>query len=223
MASFTRIDVYNAMLESGLVPLFYHKDLETATSVVSACAAGGARLVEFTNRGDLAFPVFSQLMPYCREKLPNLILGVGSVVDAATAALYIAHGANFIVGPTFVPEIATLCNRRKIPYVPGCGTLREISEAESYGAEIVKVFPGDAVGGPGFIKAVLGPCPWSRLMPTGGVQASRESISAWIKAGAACVGLGSDLIQKSLVTEKKWDELSKRVESVITWIQEARG
>lgn len=222
MASFSRIEVYNAMIESGLVPLFYDKNVETAKNVVQACAAGGARLVEFTNRGDFALQVFSQMLPFCQQNLPNLILGVGSVVDAPTAALYIAHGANFIVGPIFVPEIATLCNRRKIPYLPGCGTVSEISQAEAFGVEVVKIFPGDAVGGPGFVKAVLGPCPWTRLMPTGGVQATRESITAWIQAGVTCVGMGSDLIVKSLVAEKKWDEISKRVSDVLGWIQDAR-
>jgi 2-dehydro-3-deoxyphosphogluconate aldolase/(4S)-4-hydroxy-2-oxoglutarate aldolase len=223
MASFTRIEVYTAMIESGLVPLFYHKDLETAKKIVQACGAGGARLIEFTNRGDFALQVFSQLVPYCRENLPEMILGVGSVTDAATAALYIAHGANFIVSPMLVAEIATLCNRRKIPYMPGCGTLSEISHAEELGAEIVKIFPGDAVGGPKFVKAVLGPCPWTRLMPTGGVEATEESISAWIKAGVSCVGMGSDLIVKSLVAEGKWDSISKRVSSVLGWIQAARS
>jgi len=223
MASFTRIEVYNAIIESGLIPLFYQRDLEIAKKIIQACYEGGARLVEFTNRGDFALQVFIQLVPYCQKDLPNMILGVGSVTDAATAAIYIAYGANFIVGPMLLPEIATLCNRRKIPYIPGCGTLSEISRAEELGAEIVKIFPCDAVGGPKFVKEILGPCPWTRLMPTGKVFATQESISAWIKAGVSCVGMGSDLIDKSLVVEEKWDEISKRVSDVLDWIQEARA
>jgi 2-dehydro-3-deoxyphosphogluconate aldolase/(4S)-4-hydroxy-2-oxoglutarate aldolase len=222
MATFTRLEVYNALIESGLVSLFYHKNLETAKNIVSACEAGGCRLVEFTNRGDYAFRVFDQLAVHCAENHPKVMLGVGSVMDAPTAAMYIAHGANFIVGPSLNPEISTLCNRRKIPYIPGCGTVSEISQAEELGAEIVKIFPGDAVGGPKFIKSILGPCPWTRLMPTGGVEATPASVTEWIRAGATCLGMGSDLIVKSLVSQEKWDEISQRVSNVLGWIREAR-
>jgi len=223
MASFSRLEVYNAMIENGLVPLFYNKNLETAKKIIKACEQGGARLVEFTNRGDYALQVFSQLVPYCAENHPKIILGVGSVMDAPTAALFIAHGANFIVSPSLNPEVSLLCNRRKIPYIPGCGTATEIARAEELGAEIVKVFPGDAVGGPKFVKAILGPCPWTRIMPTGGVEATQQSVTDWFKAGVACIGMGSDLILKSFVAEEKWDELSQRVSNVYGWIREARG
>ena len=187
MAESTRLDIYQAILTSGLVPLFYHADPEVAAQVVKACSDGGARVMEFTNRGEKALAVFTSLVEYVgKNKLP-ITLGVGSVLDAPTAALFVAHGARFIVGPMCNPDVARLCNRRKIAYMPGCGTVTEISNAEELGVEIVKVFPGETLGGPAFIKAVLGPMPWARIMPTGGVDLTPESIGGWIKAGACCV------------------------------------
>ncbi len=223
MARFTRLEVYQAMLESGLVPLFYHSDQEISQRVVDACRAGGARVLEFTNRGDAAYDVFRSLSQALAANKSPLILGVGSVLDAPTAAMYIGAGANFIVGPVFNAEVALLCNRRKIAYLPGCGTLTEISNAEAYGVEIVKIFPGEAVGGPGFIKDVLGPCPWTRLMPTGGVDATESSIRAWIGAGACCVGMGSKLITKNAVSTGAYGEITETVKQVLSWVALAKS
>lgn len=223
MARFTRLQVLNKMVELGLVPVFYHPDVDTAIKIVEACAAGGAKVVEFTNRGDLAYEVFVSLVKHVNRNLPDVILGVGSIIDAPTAALYISSGANFVVCPILNPEVARLCNRRKIAYSPGCGSASEISQAEELGVEIVKIFPGDSVGGPEFVKALLGPCPWSSIMPTGGVDATRESVSAWIKAGATCLGMGSKLITKELVAAKDWDSISAKTRQVLAWIKEARG
>jgi 2-dehydro-3-deoxyphosphogluconate aldolase/(4S)-4-hydroxy-2-oxoglutarate aldolase len=178
--------------------------------------------VEFTNRGDFASQVFSEVSQHFSQVDPQFILGVGSVIDAPTAAMYIANGANFVVGPSLNPEIARLCNRRKVAYMPGCGSVTEISQAEELGVEIVKVFPGSSVGGPGFVKAVLGPCPWTRIMPTGGVDATEESIRAWFGAGAACVGMGSKLIRKDLVAAGAWAEITAKARQVLAWIEEAK-
>src|SRR5574340_447046 len=156
MARHRRIDVLNTMYAAGLVPVFYHPDLEVVTNVARACLRGGVRLLEFTNRGDLAWEVFRDLEKHCARELPEMITGVGSVVDAATATLYINNGASFVVGPVLNAEVARACNRRKIPYSPGCGTASEISAAEELGCEIVKIFPGAEVGGPSFVKAVKG-------------------------------------------------------------------
>jgi 2-dehydro-3-deoxyphosphogluconate aldolase/(4S)-4-hydroxy-2-oxoglutarate aldolase len=223
VARFTRLEVLNAIVETGLVPVFYHRDVEVAKKVVAACAAGGARLVEFTNRGDFAPLVFTELAQHIAKANPKLILGVGSVVDAPTAALYIASGANFVVGPILNPEVARLCNRRKIAYSPGCGSASEISEAEELGVEIVKVFPGDSVGGPNFVKSILGPCPWTRIMPTGGVEATKESITAWFKAGVTAVGIGSNLIRKEWVEAGNYDAIAAKTAELLAWIREARG
>jgi len=223
MARFTRIQVLNAILEDGLVPVFYHADAAVAVKVAEACAAGGAQVLEFTNRGDMAPEVFKELSRYLAREHREIILGVGSVVDAPTAALYIAYGANFVVGPLLNPEVAHLCNRHKIAYSPGCGSVTEISQAEELGVEIVKVFPGRSVGGPEFVKSVLGPCPWTSIMPTGGVDASEESIRAWFSAGVACVGLGSNLVRKEWVAAGDWAAISNQVRQVLDWIRQARS
>ena len=183
MARYSRMEVLNAMYAQCVVPVFYNKDPETARHIVNACADGGARVIEFTNRGDFAFQVFCELNKYCETQRPEVILGVGSIIDAPTAALYISCGANFVVGPLLNPEVARLCNRRKIAYSPGCGSVTEISAAEELGVEIVKVFPGKEVGGPAFVKSVQGPMPWTRIMPTGGVEPTEASIRSWLEAG----------------------------------------
>jgi 2-dehydro-3-deoxyphosphogluconate aldolase/(4S)-4-hydroxy-2-oxoglutarate aldolase len=223
MARFMRLEVSCTLLDIGLVPLFYNADVETSIELVSACSGGGAKTIEFTNRGEMAYPVFSELVRHVAKNDPRVILGVGSIIDAPTAALYLAAGANFIVGPSFNPEIARLCNRRKVLYIPGCATETEISTAEEYGAEICKIFPGETVGGPAFIKGVMAPCPWHRLMPTGGVEATEASVTEWIKAGAAAVGMGSKLLEARLVRDRDFDGIARKVAQCIEWVQTARG
>lgn len=223
MARFRRLVVLQAMTASGLVPVFYHKDLETAKNVARAVADGGVTVLEFTNRGDFAWQIFSALVQWCESEIPDLILGVGSVIDPGTAALYINSGANFIVGPVLNAEVARTCNRRKIAYLPGCGSASEISQAEEYGVEICKIFPGKEVGGTAFVKNVLAPMPWTLIMPTGGVDTTRESIAAWFKAGVACVGIGSNLISKELIAAGNFAAITGKTADVLTWINEVRG
>jgi 2-dehydro-3-deoxyphosphogluconate aldolase/(4S)-4-hydroxy-2-oxoglutarate aldolase len=223
MARFARLEVLNTIIDTGLVPVFYNANPEVAKNIARAISAGGCRLLEFTNRGDFAPEVFKELSRYCQKELPETILGVGSIIDAPTAALYAAYGANFVVGPTLSPEVARFCNRRKISYSPGCGSASEISEAEELGVEIVKVFPGDSVGGPAFVKAILGPSPWTRIMPTGGVQATRESLSAWFKAGVAAVGIGGDLIKKEYLDTGNFDAMTAKTAEILALIREVRG
>jgi len=223
MARFMRLDVINTILDTGVLPLFYSGDVETAVDLVNACARGGARAIEFTNRGESAYPVFAELVKHFAKSDPTVILGVGSIIDAPTAALYLAVGANFIVGPSLNPEISRLCNRRKILYLPGCATENEIIGAEELGAEICKIFPGESAGGPGFISAVMAPCPWHRLLPTGGVDVTEASISAWIKAGAAAVGLGSKLFPAQVLKYKDYDSIAVSTAQCVGWVQSARG
>ena len=222
MARYARVEVINTTLGLGLVPVFYHSDLEKAKHIVAACAEAGARMIEFTNRGDLAYRVFCDLIEYTASLHRDVILGVGSVIDAPTAGLYINSGANFVVSPCLNPDVARICNRRKIAYMPGCATVSEISQAEEWGVEIVKVFPGGQVGGPAFVKAVMGPMPWSRMMPTGGVAPTRDSVGAWIGAGAAALGMGSKLIQKDLVANEDWEGVKGQVADCLQFIREAR-
>jgi 2-dehydro-3-deoxyphosphogluconate aldolase / (4S)-4-hydroxy-2-oxoglutarate aldolase len=215
--------VLSAMMDQGVIPVFCHPDAELCRKVIQACANGGAKCIEFTNRGEFAAHVFYEVTHYFAKADPSVIMGVGSVVDAPTAGVYIANGAKFVVGPLLNPDIAKLCNRRKIPYSPGCGSATEIGYAEELGCEIVKVFPGDSVGGPDFVKAMLGPCPWTRIMPTGGVDCSEESLSKWFKAGVACVGIGSKLITKPLLDSQDYAGIEKKVRETIALIRKIRG
>lgn len=222
MARHTRLEILTRMKEVGLVPLFYNPDIETAKSVVQACFTGGASVIEFTNRGDRALDVFRELAICRDQELPELILGGGSIVDASTAALYIATGADFIVSPLLEQDVAKVCNAHKVPYLPGCGSVTEIHQAHLLGVEICKIFPGAQVGGPGFIKAVKAPCPWADLMPTGGVSPTRENLTEWFSAGAACVGIGSKLITKELVAAKDYPAIQKKISEVVALIREIR-
>ena len=222
MARFSRVQVWSKMEEVGLVPLFYHSDVEVSKKVVEAIAAGGAKVIEFTNRGDRAFEVLRELIIHLEKADPTVILGVGSVLDPATAGLYINLGANFIVGSVINAEVARLCNRRKIAYFPGCGTASEVSAAEELGVEICKVFPGE-LGGPGFVKAIKGPCPWSKIMPTGGVKAEWENIKGWFDAGVTCIGIGSDLVRKELIAAQDWAGLTALTAQCLAWVRKARG
>ncbi len=222
MARFTRIQVAQKMAEIGMVPLFYHPDVELGKNILKACYEGGARLLEFTSRGDFAHEVFGELSKYCAKSLPEMILGVGSVTDAATASLYMQLGANFIVTPVLREDIAMVCNRRKVLWSPGCGSLTEICCAEELGCEIVKLFPGGTYG-PNFVKDIKGPQPWTNVMPTGGVSPDRDNLKSWFDAGVTCVGMGSKLISNEIIANKSYDELRQQVIATLAIIQELRA
>ncbi len=221
MAQFTRIEVATTMKETGLVPLFFSNDIELSKKVLKACYDGGARLLEFTSRGDFAHEVFGELTKYALKNLPRMIMGVGSVTDAASASLYMSLGANFIVTPVFREDIAIVCNRRKILWSPGCGSLTEIAKAEERGCEIVKLFPGD-VYGPKFVKGVKGPQPWTNIMPTGGVSPTEENLSSWFNAGVTCVGMGSQLISKEILATEDFHKLEQQVKFTLALIKKIR-
>lgn len=215
MARFKRIDVILKIREAGIIPIFYHKDPDVCRNVIKACYEGGVRVFEFTNRGDFAHELFSDLNKWAEKEMPELALGAGSIVDAGTASLYIQLGANFIVSPILSPDMAKVCNRRKILWSPGCGTLSEISQAEELGAEIVKIFPGNSVGGPDFVRSIKGPCPWTSIMPTGGVEPTLENLTEWFDAGVTCVGMGSNLITREIVQKKDWAALKDTVTAAL--------
>lgn len=218
MAQYTRIEVATVMQENGMVPLFFHPDVELGKKVLKACYDGGARLLEFTSRGDFAFEVFAELNKYAIKELPGLIMGVGSITDAGAASLYMQLGANFIVTPVLREDIAVVCNRRKVLWSPGCGSATEIARAEELGCEIVKLFPGD-IYGPQFVKGIKGPCPWTKIMPTGGVSPTEENLKGWFDAGVTCVGMGSQLISKEVLANKDFTGLQKKVEETLAIIQ----
>lgn len=222
MAKYSRIEVAAVMKETGMVPLFYHSDIELGKKVLKACYDGGARLIEFTARGDFAFEVFLELNKYSLKELPGMIMGVGSITDAGAASMFMQMGANFIVTPTLREDIAIACNRRKVLWSPGCGTLTEINRAEELGCEIIKLFPGDTYG-PGFVKAIKGPQPWTSIMPTGGVSTEEENLKGWFGAGVTCVGMGSQLISKDILANKDYAGLEARVKDTLALIKRLRS
>ncbi|MDU1904109.1 MAG: bifunctional 4-hydroxy-2-oxoglutarate aldolase/2-dehydro-3-deoxy-phosphogluconate aldolase [Dysgonomonas sp.] len=221
MARFSRIKVCSVMAETGMVPVFYHNDLETAKQVVKACYEGGVRAFEFTNRGDFAHEIFGELVKWAAKECPDMILGIGSIVDAGTASLYLQLGANFVVGPLLNPDIFKVCNRRQVAYVPGCGSVSEVGYAQELGAEVVKVFPGDVVG-PGFVKGLKAPMPWSNIMVTGGVTPAEDNLSKWFSAGVNCVGMGSNLFPKDVVEAKDWGKISQMCKEALATIAKLR-
>ncbi len=204
-----RLDVALKMREIGAIPLYYNPDVNICKEVISACYKGGMKIFEFTNRGDFAHEIFAELVKWGKKTMPDLVLGVGTIVDAGTCSLYIQLGAKFIVSPLLNEEMARVCNRRKVLWIPGCATASEISKAEELGAEVVKLFPGPTVGGAKFLKAYLGPCPWSNIMPSGGVSPTRENLKEWFDAGAFCVGMGSQLISNEIIDKKLFKDLTE--------------
>jgi 2-dehydro-3-deoxyphosphogluconate aldolase / (4S)-4-hydroxy-2-oxoglutarate aldolase len=224
MARFTRMHVLNTIYDVGMVPIFYHPDLETSIKIVAACSAGGAKAVEMTNRGDNAWELFSAMVKHFAKSDPSVILGGGTVLDPATAALYINCGANFIVAPNFNPDVARICNRRKVAYMPGCGSVSEISDAEEMGSELIKVFPASSVGGADFFSAMLGPCPWTAMIPTGNsVEYSQENVNYWFKAGAAGLGAGGAVINGALISKGDFAGITERCRNMIAWVKQARA
>ncbi len=219
---FNKIQVLSAMQSTGLVPVFYHQDVEVAKQVVKACYEGGVRVFEFTNRGDFAHEVFGELVKFAAKECPEMILGIGSIVDAPTAALYLQLGANFVVGPLLNPEIFKVCNRRNVPYSPACATTSEIGQAQELGADVVKIFPAGNVGGPSYVKNIKAPMPWTNVMVTGGVEPTEENLSKWFQAGVLCVGMGSNLFPKEVLKNKEWSKITDLCKESIDIIKKYR-
>lgn len=222
MARFNKMQVLDAIVSTGMVPVYYNKDVEIAKQVVKACYEGGVRAFEFTNRGDFAHEVFAELIKFATKECPELVLGVGSIVDAGTASLYLQLGANFVVGPLFNPEIAKVCNRRLVPYTPGCGSVSEIGFAQEVGCDLCKIFPAGNVGGPSFVKNIKAPMPWSMIMATGAVEPTEENLSAWFKAGVTCVGMGSKLFPKKMIAAGNWEAISTLCRDALATIKKYR-
>ena len=222
MARFNKMQVLDAIVSTGMVPVYYNKDVEIAKQVVKACYEGGVRALEFTNRGDFAHEVYAELIKFATKECPELVLGVGSIVDAGTASLYLQLGANFVVGPLFNPEIAKVCNRRLVPYTPGCGSVSEIGFAQEVGCDLCKIFPAGNVGGPSFVKNIKAPMPWSMIMATGAVEPTEENLSAWFKAGVTCVGMGSKLFPKEMIAAGNWEAISTLCRDALATIKKYR-
>lgn len=217
MAIFDKTTVFAKIGSAPMVPVFYHQELEVVEHIIQACYAGGVRAFEFTNRGDFAHEVFGEAVKFVRVQCPSMAIGAGSIVDAPTAALYMQLGADFIVGPLFNPEVAKVCNRRLVPYIPGCGSVSEVGFAQEAGCDICKIFPGDVYSAK-FVKAIKAPMPWSKLMITGGVEPTKENLTGWMKAGAFCVGMGSKLFPKDKIKEQNWNYITSKCIEALGYI-----
>jgi 2-dehydro-3-deoxyphosphogluconate aldolase/(4S)-4-hydroxy-2-oxoglutarate aldolase len=218
-----RLTVLTALEAQGVAPVFYNPDPEVCLNVIRACSHGGAKAIEFTNRGDFAVDLFGDIARELQKTDPDIILGIGSVVDAGTASLYLNRGARFIVSPCLVPDVARVCNRRMTAYFPGCGSVTEIGQAHELGCEIVKLFPGASVGGVDFVKAVLGPMPWTKIMPTGGVDPDEASIARWFGSGIVAAGMGSKLITDAAVKSGDWAGIEAQVKKTVDAIAAFRA
>jgi 2-dehydro-3-deoxyphosphogluconate aldolase / (4S)-4-hydroxy-2-oxoglutarate aldolase len=214
---FTNEQIVSKMKEIGLVPLFTHDDIPTAQQVIEAAYRGGVRVFEFTNRRKNSFEVFVAMLDYCK-KFPDLMLGIGTVMDGATTKKFIDAGAHFIISPILKLEMAKVCMDHNVLWMPGCATLTEIVTAKENGAQVIKVFPGSVLG-PGFVSAIMPVVPDLQLMITGGVEPNEKNLSAWFKAGAMSVGLGSQLFTKEILEKRDWTALEKNVSEALQIIK----
>jgi 2-dehydro-3-deoxyphosphogluconate aldolase/(4S)-4-hydroxy-2-oxoglutarate aldolase len=223
MAQASRIEIALKLRDQGILPIFYNADPDVCINVVKSCYEGGIRVIEITNRGDFAHETFREVNQYIVQHLPGMILGAGTIVDSGTASLYIQLGANFIVSPYLKEDMGITCNRRKILWIPGCGSLNEIARAEEMGAEICKIFPVNSMGGPDFIKDIKAPCPWTKILATGGIKLSEQSISQWLKAGAWCLGMGSQLMPKEAIQNNQYDIIQNNCETALAIVNKIRN
>jgi len=223
MKRISKEEINNIIIGIGMVPLFYFGDWGKAVKATKAVYDGGCRVIEFTNRGEMALDVFKKIVELQKNEYPEMVIGVGSIIDALSAVNFIKEGADFIVGPTFDKEVAEICNKKDILYIPGASTPTEIANSYKSGSEIIKIFPASSLGGPGFIKAILGPMPWLKLMVTGGVKADQDEIKKWFEAGVVCVGLGSDLINKSIIEKEKFNIITDKVAKILKAIDIIRS
>ena len=222
MARFSKLEVLGAIVQSGMVPVYYNNNADTAKKVLKACYAGGVRAFEFTNRGDFPHDVFAELSKFTIKECPEMILGIGSIVDAPTASLFIQSGANFVVGPLLNPDVVKVCNRRLIPYIPGCGSVSEIGFAQELGCDLCKIFPADCVGGPSFVRNIKAPMPWTMIMATGAVEPTEENLTSWFRAGVTTVGMGSKLFPEEAVASGNWDTITSLCKNALGYIREAK-
>tara|TARA_B100000886_G_C20410566_1_gene486830 strand:- start:493 stop:1152 length:660 start_codon:yes stop_codon:yes gene_type:complete len=210
----------NKLKKKPLLPLFFNEDLVVCHNIVDACLANGLEVVEFVDRGASSKKNFSIIKKSLKTD-GNIQFGVGSVKTVEDAIEFIDLGADFIVSPFMDKKVGRLCKKNQVPWVPGCGTLSEMIKAVKYGAELVKLFPG-SVYGPNFISSVLAPCPSLRIMPTGGVTTEIGNIKRWMNAGAYCLGMGSKLFPKELVSSKHSDRLKNHIGDVMKKLESIR-
>lgn len=219
--TFSKQQIVDEMKRTGIVPLFTHDNAEDAFQVLKTSYDAGIRVFEFTNRRTNSFEVFSYLLTQ-RSKFPNLMLGIGTIMDGVSAKKFIEAGADFIIAPILKIETAIVCHQYDKLWIPGCATLTEIVTAKDNGAEVIKVFPGSVLG-PGFISAIMPVVPGLQLMITGGVEPTEQNLSSWFKSGAMCVGMGSQLFSKDILQHRDWDKLKQTIVHALALVQQIKN
>lgn len=211
--AFTKQEIFEEIKRTRVVPLFTHDDPTLAVEVLKAAYEGGIRVFEFTNRKKNSFQVFGSLVKH-RSQYPDLMLGIGTIMDPDTTLKFIDAGADFIISPILKTSMAEICHRYNKHWMPGCATLTEIVTAKEFGAEIIKIFPGSVLG-PGFVSSIMPVVPDLNLMITGGVEPTEQNLSSWFKAGAMAVGMGSQLFTKEILDNRDWVQLKTKVSQAL--------
>ena len=208
--------------QQGILPLYFYKDTEVSIQVLKALYNAGIRTVEYTNRGEAALKNFKEMRKVCDTELTGMYLGVGTIKEADAANAFIDAGADYMISPGLIKQVAKVADKNDMLWVPGCMTPSEIIKAENMGAKMVKLFPGNILG-PAFLSAIKELFPNLLFMPTGGVDLNKENIAGWFKAGVCAVGMGSKLISKELLEQKdygKIEELTKEAMSIIKSVRQ---
>lgn len=214
---FSNSEMLQAMSETGMIPVFNHVDIEIAKGVLDASYKAGIRVFEFTNRATNSLEVFKELYNYA-SKYDDMVMGIGTIFTTEDANAFIEAGADFIVSPALIPELAVYCNSENIFWIPGCATMSEIFQAKKLGATLVKAFPGNVVGS-AFVAAAKSVYPDLHIMPTGGVEPTEENLKEWFDAGVYCVGMGSQLFKKDWIKNQQYDLLEDKIADTLKIIK----
>lgn len=208
----------DTILSQGALPLFFHPSEDVSIKVLRALYAAGVRSIEYTNRGKEALSNFKALVALRNNELKDMQLGIGTIKNATDAQVFIEAGADYLISPGYVPEVAQVAEQHQVLWIPGCMTVSEIIEAEHRGIKFIKLFPGNVLG-PGFMSAIKDVFPNIHFMPTGGVELNSDSIGAWFKAGVVAVGLGSKLITKDLLEQQNYAEIQSATQKALSIAQ----
>jgi 2-dehydro-3-deoxyphosphogluconate aldolase/(4S)-4-hydroxy-2-oxoglutarate aldolase len=222
MKRLTKEEIFQLAATQGLLPPFNHTDEKVAIKILDAIYAGGLRIIEFTNRSENALAVFKSLVKHTEKNLPGLVLGIGTIMNAKQAKQFYKAGAQFIVAPILTKEVGDYCVRNEILWIPGAATPTEIVQATEWGSDLVKIFPAETLG-PSFVKALRGPCPWVKVMPSGGVTLDEENIRQWFTSGVVCIAIGSLLFSKEIMQDGNFELLTQRIEWLLSTIKNVRN
>lgn len=210
--------ITDAIVAQGILPLYFNSSEEVSLEVLKAIYRAGIRATEYTNRGDAALANFKKMVALRNAEMPDLLLGVGTIKNMQHAKDYMAAGADFLVSPGYVPDVAAYCVANDIFFGPGCMTPGEIIAAENAGIKFIKIFPGNILGIE-FLTTIKDIFPKLLFMPTGGVDTTKENIEAWFKAGVCAVGMGSKLVSKKLMEAKDYATIESETKKVLELIQ----